>query len=96
MTKLEELKAVRNAAYQAAIVTYEAGDAYEAAHGGALLAARDTAAYEAARDAYWAAYRAAVDAYEAAVGAYYDELKKLQEENSNEYDQVQEGDGSTV
>ena len=65
MTKLEELKATRDAT---------------------RAAARD--AYNVAWDAD-TAYVAARDAYEA-------ELKKIQEENSNEYDQVQEGDGSTV
>ena len=78
MSKLEELKAVYEAADTAASDAWDdaradAWDAFEAAHGGSLWAARKAA---------WVAYRA--------------ELKKTQKENSNEYDQVQEGDGSTV
>ena len=55
MTKLEELKATRDATW---------------------------AAYEAARDAAWAACADA--AADAAVAAYHAELKKTQEENSND------------
>jgi hypothetical protein len=56
---------------------------------------------KAAHDAAYAAVHAAIDAaaIDAACdawGAYKAELKKTQEENSNAYDQVQEGDGSTV
>ena len=51
---------------------------------------------KAAHDAAYAAVHAAIDAACDAWGAYKAELKKVQEENSNEYDQVQEGDGSTV
>ena len=52
------------------------------------------AALKAALKADWATTCDA--AFDAALNAYYAELNKTQEENSNEYDQVQEGDGSTV
>ena len=66
MTKLEELKAAYDAADTAASDAWDdaradAWDAFEAAHGGALWAARNAA---------WLAYKA--------------ELKKTQEENSND------------
>jgi hypothetical protein len=143
MTKLEELKATYDAAYEAAEAALEARDraywVYEDAEdfSNAACDARDDAreaymaelkktqegtlmtkleelrasayaanaaacdatasdvydSFDAVRDAdidaAWDAYRAARDAYEA-------ELKKTQEEDSNEYDQVQEGVGSTV
>jgi hypothetical protein len=66
MTKLEELKANAEAADTAASDAWydaheDAWDAFEAAHGGALYAARNAA---------WTAYRA--------------ELKKVQEEKTND------------
>jgi hypothetical protein len=51
---------------------------------------------EMAYEAKVAAAVAAAVAVNAAWDAYEAELKKTQEENSDEYDQVQEGDGSTV
>ena len=90
MTKLEKLKAAwdaTNTAYSAALdAEYACDAAADAAVSNidaACAAARD------ASNATYAAYAAARDAYQA-------ELKKVQQENSNEYDQVQEGDGSTV
>jgi hypothetical protein len=86
MTEHDELEAACHAAWVAYIALIKHEE---------LKAAWDPAyaAFEAARDA--------AEAYGAAVvkknwDAYYVKLKKKQEENSNGYDQVQEGDGSTV
>jgi hypothetical protein len=73
MTKLEELKADAEAARDAT------EDAY--------YAARDAVGPDGAEiwDAkLWAAYAAAREAYHAAWDAYWAELKKTQEENSND------------
>jgi hypothetical protein len=86
MTKLEKLEAAVLAVEAAAV----AADVRAAAVAADVRAAAvdDEAAINAAYEA-WDLYNAAWDAYQA-------ELKKTQEENSNGYDQVQEGDGSTV
>jgi hypothetical protein len=70
MTKLEELKAARAAAIDAAV------DAYNAAVYAAVDADDTWVAYSDAR-------AAARVAYEDADAAYYDELKKIQEEKYN-------------
>tara|TARA_R110000744_G_scaffold72774_1_gene145955 strand:- start:1986 stop:2198 length:213 start_codon:yes stop_codon:yes gene_type:complete len=68
-SKLEELKAARDAAWVAA---EDAWDAY--------VAVATCDAYGAARGAYYAALDAAWDAAEAAGDTYQNELNKTQEE----------------
>jgi hypothetical protein len=63
MTKLEELKAAYDAAYEAW---------------------RDASYLEAYCDGAWVVYGSAHGALNAASAAYYAELKKIQEENSND------------
>jgi hypothetical protein len=81
MTKLDELKAAADAAYDAAV----AADVRVAAVAADVRAAAvdDEAAIDAAYEA-WAAYWDALDdALDAALDAYEAELKKVQEENSD-------------
>jgi hypothetical protein len=75
MTKLEELKAAYDAADDAFDAACEVGDAAWAAHGAAAWDADE--AYVYVETAAWAARAAAWDAYKA-------ELKKTQEENSDD------------
>jgi hypothetical protein len=79
MTKLEELGAAYEAACDAAVASNAAANAaYDDARDASTEAAWDVAD-TAACDA-WAAYADVLDAN----GAYYDELKKTQEENSDD------------
>jgi hypothetical protein len=77
MTKLEELKAARDASWAAYEAARAASAAYDAvAYDAAFGAAVDTA-FGAAVDTAWGAVVDAGEAYEA-------ELKKIKEENSND------------
>jgi hypothetical protein len=81
MTKLDELEAAYDAAYDAAWDA--AGPAHVAIWDGAAWDVRDSRATVVAVDA-WAVYAAALKAAWAALDAYKAELKKTQEENSND------------
>ena len=87
MTKLEELKAACAAAWVAYVVACDAAyAAWSDADWVADRAAYDAAwvAYVVACDAAYAARDAAYVAWDAAYEAYRDELKKTQEENSDD------------
>ena len=81
MTKLEELKAARNVACDNAYAAYTAADAAEAAEDAAW------ADWDAAYTTAYAAAMAGLDASAAArvtIAAYEAELKKIQEEKTND------------